>query len=87
MLSILNNISSLQAENSLNTTSMNLNSTLQQLSTGQRINKGSDDPHGRPVEHIELFPHVPNSGRALPARYLELFPFQSQVPFRIPVSR
>jgi flagellin len=46
MLSILNNISSLEAENSLNTTQMNLNSTLQALSTGQRINSGSDDPAG-----------------------------------------
>jgi flagellin len=46
MLSILNNISSLQAENALNTTQMNLNSTLQQLSTGQRINSGADDPAG-----------------------------------------
>ncbi len=46
MLSILNNISSLQAENSLNTTQMNLASTLEALSTGQRINSGSDDPAG-----------------------------------------
>jgi flagellin len=46
MLSILNNISSLQSENALNTTQMNLNSTLQQLSTGQRINSGADDPAG-----------------------------------------
>jgi flagellin len=46
MLSILNNIASLQAENALNTTQTNLNSTLQQLSTGQRINSGADDPAG-----------------------------------------
>jgi flagellin len=46
MLSILNNISSLQAENALNTTQANLNNTLQQLSTGQRINSGADDPAG-----------------------------------------
>jgi flagellin len=46
MLSILNNISSLQAENSLNTTQMNLAATLEALSTGQRINSGSDDPAG-----------------------------------------
>jgi flagellin len=46
MLSILNNISSLQAENALNSTQMNLNSTLQQLATGQRINSGADDPAG-----------------------------------------
>lgn len=46
MLSILNNISSLQAQNSLNMTSVNLNKTLQQLSTGQRINSGADDAAG-----------------------------------------
>jgi len=45
-LSILNNISSLQAENSLNVTQANLNKTLQQLSTGQRINSGADDAAG-----------------------------------------
>jgi flagellin len=43
---ILNNISALQAESALNTTQMNLNTTLNQLSTGQRINSGSDDPAG-----------------------------------------
>jgi len=46
MLSILNNISSLEAENSLNTTQMSLSATLQALSTGQRINSGADDPAG-----------------------------------------
>jgi flagellin len=46
MISILNNISSLQAENALNSTQANLNKTLQQLSTGQRINSGADDPAG-----------------------------------------
>jgi len=45
-LSILNNISALEAENSLSTTQMNLNQTLQALSTGQRINSGADDPAG-----------------------------------------
>jgi len=45
-LSILNNISALQAENSLSTTQMGMNSTLQALSTGQRINSGADDPAG-----------------------------------------
>ena len=34
------------SENALNNTSSALNSTLQQLSTGQRINKGADDPAG-----------------------------------------
>jgi flagellin len=44
--SILNNIPALQAENELNTTQMELNSTLQQLASGQRINSGADDPAG-----------------------------------------
>ena len=46
MLSILNNISSLQAQNSLNMNATSLKSTLQQLSTGQRINSGADDAAG-----------------------------------------
>jgi flagellin len=45
-LSILNNISSLQAEDSLNMTQSSLNSTLEALSTGQRINSGADDAAG-----------------------------------------
>jgi len=44
--SILNNIPALQAENNLNNTQTELNTTLQQLSSGQRINSGSDDPAG-----------------------------------------
>src|SRR3984957_14334429 len=45
-ISILNNISSLTAENSLSNTQMNLQKTLTQLSTGLRINSGSDDAAG-----------------------------------------
>ncbi|HUB03248.1 MAG TPA: flagellin [Terriglobales bacterium] len=45
-LTILNNIASLAAENQLNTTNVNLNSTLEQLSSGSRINSGADDPAG-----------------------------------------
>lgn len=45
-LGILYNIPSLSAENELTTTSNALNSTLEQLSSGQRINSGSDDPAG-----------------------------------------
>jgi len=45
-ISILNNISSLEAQNALSITQMNLNNTLQQLSTGQRINSGADDAAG-----------------------------------------
>lgn len=46
MISILNNISALSAENSLSTTQTNLNNTLTQLSTGLRITSGADDPAG-----------------------------------------
>lgn len=45
-LSILNNISSMEANNALDKTQVSLNSTLQQLATGSRINNGADDPAG-----------------------------------------
>jgi len=45
-ISLLNNISALEAENNLNQTSNNLQSTLFQLSSGSRINSGADDPAG-----------------------------------------
>jgi flagellin len=45
-LSVLNNISSLTAENALTNTQMNLQKTLTQLSTGMKINSGSDDAAG-----------------------------------------
>jgi len=45
-LSVLNNISALTAENALSATQMSLQKTLTQLSTGLRINTGSDDPAG-----------------------------------------
>ena len=45
-ISILNNISSLQAQNSLSMTQASLSQTLQRLSTGQRINSGADDAAG-----------------------------------------
>src|SRR5271155_1472185 len=45
-LTILNNIAALAAENQLNITSNNLTSTLEQLSSGSRINSGADDPAG-----------------------------------------
>lgn len=45
-ISILNNISSLQAQNALNMTQASLSQTLQRLSTGQRINSGADDAAG-----------------------------------------
>lgn len=46
MLSVLNNIASLSAQNQLDQTSNSLQSTLSQLSSGQRINSGADDPAG-----------------------------------------
>jgi flagellin len=46
MLSILNNVASMQAQNSLNMNQASLNRTLQALSTGQRINSGADDAAG-----------------------------------------
>jgi flagellin len=45
-LGILNNIPSLEAENQLTLTSNALNTTLEQLSSGSRINSGADDPAG-----------------------------------------
>ena len=45
-LSILNNISSLTAENALSNTQASLQKTLTQLSTGMKINSGSDDAAG-----------------------------------------
>ena len=46
MLSILNSISSLTAENALSQTQTSLQKALTQLSTGLRINAGSDDAAG-----------------------------------------
>jgi len=46
MLTILNSISSLNAENALSSTQASLQKTLTQLSTGLRVNSGSDDAAG-----------------------------------------
>jgi flagellin len=46
MLSILHNQSSLTAQNALNQTQSNLNTSLQRLSTGLKINSGADNPAG-----------------------------------------
>jgi flagellin len=48
-LSILNNVSDLTAENALSNTQMNLQKSLTQLSTGLRINSGSDDSAGMSI--------------------------------------
>lgn len=45
-ITILNNISSLIAENAVSNTQASLQNTLQQLSTGLKINSGADDPAG-----------------------------------------
>jgi flagellin len=45
-ISIINNIPALVAENQLSVTQNQLQSTLYQLSSGQRINSGADDPAG-----------------------------------------
>ena len=48
-LSVLYNISAIYAENNINNTSNNLQTTLQQLSSGSRINSGADDAAGLSV--------------------------------------
>jgi flagellin len=48
-LSVLNNISAMYAENNLNQTQSSLQNTLTQLSSGSRINSGSDDAAGLSV--------------------------------------
>jgi len=45
-LTILTNVAGLQAQNSLSSNQTSLNTTLQALSTGKRINSGADDPAG-----------------------------------------
>jgi flagellin len=45
-LGVLNNLSAIYAENNLNKTSSSLQTVLQQLSSGSRINSGADDSAG-----------------------------------------
>src|SRR6202790_1396894 len=45
-LGVLNNLSAIYAEHNLNNTSSSLQNVLQQLSSGSRINSGSDDAAG-----------------------------------------
>ena len=45
-LGVLNNLSAMYAESSLNNTNNSLNKTLQQLSSGSKINSGADDAAG-----------------------------------------
>ena len=46
MLGVLNNISSIYAQNNLNNTQNSLETVLNQLSSGMRINSGADDAAG-----------------------------------------
>jgi flagellin len=45
-LGVLNNLSAVYAENNLTNTNNSLSKTLQQLSSGSRINSGADDAAG-----------------------------------------
>jgi len=45
-LGVLNNLSAVYAENNLNNTNKSLSTTLQQLSSGSKINSGADDAAG-----------------------------------------
>ncbi len=45
-LGVLNNLSAIYAENNLNNTNNSLSTTLQQLSSGSKINSGADDAAG-----------------------------------------
>lgn len=45
-LGVLNNISAIYAQNNLNNTQSALQKTLQELSSGTRINSGADDAAG-----------------------------------------
>ncbi len=46
MLSILNNVAATSAQNQMEITNTNMQKTLEQLSSGQRINSGADDAAG-----------------------------------------
>ena len=46
MISVLNSVSQLNAENALSSTQASLQNSLTQLSTGLKINSGADDPAG-----------------------------------------
>ncbi len=54
MLSIASNVSSLIAQDNLAQTTNNLSTTLQQMSSGQRINSGADDPAGLVLSQEQL---------------------------------
>ena len=62
-LGVLNNISAIYAQNNLNQTQSALNTTLQQLSSGSRINSGADDAAGDGPERPDV-PAPPARGAA-----------------------
>jgi flagellin len=54
MLSLINNLASLNAQNNLNNSNMALNTALQRLSSGLRINSGADDPAGLVISQEQM---------------------------------
>lgn len=50
-ISLLNNITSLEAQNQLTQTNSSLQNTLVQLSSGSRLNSGADDPAGLSISN------------------------------------
>ena len=50
-ISLLNNITALEAQNQLNQTNSSLQNTLVQLSSGSRLNSGADDPAGLSISN------------------------------------
>ncbi len=54
MLSLINNLSSLIAQNNLSSSNSSLNTSLQRLSSGLRINSGADDPAGLVISQEQM---------------------------------
>jgi flagellin len=54
MLSLINNLSALIAQNNLNSANTSLNTSLQRLSSGLRINSGADDPAGLVISQEQM---------------------------------
>ena len=54
MLSLVNNLASLNAQNNLNNANNMLNTSLQRLSSGLRINSGADDPAGLVISQEQM---------------------------------
>jgi flagellin len=54
MLSLINNLAALTAQNNLSNSNNALNISLQRLSSGLRINSGADDPAGMVISQLQL---------------------------------